>query len=90
MHGCRPCLLRFIWYLIIGLLAGTVAKYVTQVHLGFGRTVLLGVAGSLIGGLIARLFSRTPPDRPFHPAGCLLSILGAIIIIWIGAAFGGA
>jgi uncharacterized membrane protein YeaQ/YmgE (transglycosylase-associated protein family) len=46
-------------------------------------TTVLGIAGSIVGGLIARLFSKPPPGSSFHPAGFILSIIGAIILLFI-------
>jgi hypothetical protein len=44
---------------------------------------LLGIGGSIIGGLIGRLFSKPEPGATFHPAGVILSIIGAIILLFI-------
>ena len=46
-------------------------------------TTLLGVGGSIVGGLIGRLFSKPEPGATFHPAGIILSIIGAIILLFI-------
>jgi len=60
-------------------------KFMPAEHLGFWMTSLLGVAGSIVGGLIARLFSKPKPGAPFHPAGFILSIIGAILLLFIYA-----
>ena len=52
-------------------------------HLGFIMTTLLGIAGSIVGGLIGRLFSKPEPGSAFHPAGLIMSIIGAIILLFI-------
>jgi uncharacterized membrane protein YeaQ/YmgE (transglycosylase-associated protein family) len=46
-------------------------------------TTVLGIVGSIVGGLIARLFSKPEPGAPFHAAGFILSIIGAIIVLFI-------
>ena len=46
-------------------------------------TGILGIAGSFVGGLIARLFSKPPEGTVFHPAGILLSVVGAIILLFV-------
>jgi hypothetical protein len=33
--------------------------------------------------LIARLFSRPPEGSKFHPAGFLMSIIGAIMLVFL-------
>ncbi len=42
-----------------------------------------GIGGSIVGGLIARLFSKPEPGATFHPAGFIMSIIGAIILLFI-------
>jgi uncharacterized membrane protein YeaQ/YmgE (transglycosylase-associated protein family) len=46
-------------------------------------TTLLGIGGSIVGGLIGRLFSKPAPGARFHPAGFIMSIIGAIILLFI-------
>jgi len=52
-------------------------------HMGILITGVLGVAGSFLGGLIARIFSKPPEGAPFHPAGIILSIVGALILLFL-------
>jgi uncharacterized membrane protein YeaQ/YmgE (transglycosylase-associated protein family) len=68
-----------------GLLIGWLARflYPASVPMGWLSTILLGLAGSLFGGFIAHLFSRSR-DRPMEPAGCLGSVIGAMILIFLG------
>jgi uncharacterized membrane protein YeaQ/YmgE (transglycosylase-associated protein family) len=54
-----------------------------HVHAGFLMTTLLGIVGSIVGGFIARLFSKPAQGAPFHPAGFIMSIIGAIIVLFI-------
>ncbi|HTD15757.1 MAG TPA: hypothetical protein VK673_11285 [Chthoniobacterales bacterium] len=37
---------------------------------------------------MARLFSKPADGAPFHPAGIILSIIGAIIVVFVGKAIG--
>ena len=78
-------MLHIIWSIIIGFVVGLVARSVMPgvQHLGFIMTTLLGIGGSIVGGLIARLFSKPAPGSAFHPAGFILSIIGAIILLFI-------
>ena len=52
-------MLHIIWSIIVGFIAGAIANFLmrnhTHVH-GFIMTTLLGIVGSIVGGLIARLF----------------------------------
>lgn len=73
-----------LWSIIVGFIVGLIAKVILPVgHMGFIVTTLVGVAGSIIGGLIARIFNAPQPGARFHRAGFILSILGAIILLLI-------
>ena len=80
-------MLHILWSIILGFIAGAIAKIIMHVHMGFIETTILGIVGSLIGGLIARLFSKPAEGSPFHPAGLLLSIIGALIVLFIAGRF---
>jgi uncharacterized membrane protein YeaQ/YmgE (transglycosylase-associated protein family) len=78
-------MLHFIWYIIVGFIVGLIARAIMPgaQHLGIIMTTLIGVGGSIVGGLIARLFSKPEPGATFHPAGFIMSIIGAIILLFI-------
>ncbi len=76
-------MLHIFWYIIIGLISGIIGKMIMHVHLGLIPTILVGIVGSIVGGLIARIFSRPSDGSPFHPAGLILSIIGSIIVLFI-------
>jgi uncharacterized membrane protein YeaQ/YmgE (transglycosylase-associated protein family) len=78
-------MLHIIWSIIVGFIVGWLARAVMPgaQHLGFIATTLLGIGGSIVGGLIARIFSKPAPGSAFHPAGFILSIIGAIILLFI-------
>ena len=72
-----------IWALIVGVVVGAVARLLVpgQEHLGFFMTSLLGVVGSFVGGFIGSVISRPAEGSLFHPAGFVLSVIGAIIVL---------
>ena len=76
-------MLHLLWYLIVGLIAGVVAKSVMHMHLTLLWTIILGVIGSIVGGCVTHMFSRPREGAQFHPAGIIFSILGAILILFI-------
>jgi len=76
-------MLHLIWYIIVGLIAGVVAKSVMHMHMSFLWTILLGIVGSIVAGLITHLIFRPKEGAPFHPAGIIMSILGAILVLWV-------
>jgi uncharacterized membrane protein YeaQ/YmgE (transglycosylase-associated protein family) len=77
-------MLHILWYIIIGFIAGLISKWIMHVQANVIETIIIGLIGSIIGGLIARLFSKPAEGSSFHPAGLILSILGAIVILWLG------
>lgn len=78
-------MLHIIWYIIVGFIVGLIARAIMPgaQHLGFLMTTVIGIVGSILGGLIARLFSKPEPGTPFHPAGIIMSIIGALIVLFI-------
>jgi uncharacterized membrane protein YeaQ/YmgE (transglycosylase-associated protein family) len=78
-------MLHIIWSIIVGFIIGLIARAIMPgvQHLGFIMTTLLGIGGSIVGGLIARLFSKPEPGSSFHPAGVIMSIIGALILLFV-------
>ncbi|HVO88263.1 MAG TPA: GlsB/YeaQ/YmgE family stress response membrane protein [Casimicrobiaceae bacterium] len=72
-----------IWMVIIGFIVGALARwfYPGTIAMGFWATALVGIVGSLVGGVISSLLFRRPGGG-YHPAGIVLSILGALIVLW--------
>ncbi|HZP66159.1 MAG TPA: GlsB/YeaQ/YmgE family stress response membrane protein [Rudaea sp.] len=77
-------MLHLIWSVIVGFIVGLIARAVMPGvhHLGFWMTVLLGIGGSLVGGLIGMVLKRPVAGAAFHPAGFFLSIIGAMVLLW--------
>jgi uncharacterized membrane protein YeaQ/YmgE (transglycosylase-associated protein family) len=77
---------NIIGAIISGLIVGALARwfYPGEVAMGWGMTILLGVGGSLLAGLIA---SRGA-GAGFNRAGCLASVLGGMALIFVGRYFG--
>ena len=80
-------MLHILWSIILGFIAGAIAKIIMHVHMGFIETTILGIVGSIVGGLIARIFSKPAEGSTFHPAGLFLSIIGALIVLFIAGRF---
>ena len=81
-------MLHIVWSIVVGFIVGLIASAIMHTHLGLVGTTLLGIVGSVVGGLIARLFSRPPEGSKFHPAGFLLSIIGAIVLVFLARLIG--
>ena len=75
-------MIHLIWYIVVGLIAGVIAKSVMHVHITIFWTIVLGIIGSIIGGAVTHMFS-SPATGRFHPAGLIFSTLGAILVLFI-------
>ena len=71
-----------IWYSLIGLISGFIAKSVMHAHMTIFWTIVLGIIGSVIGGCVTHVFS-SPTNRRYYPAGLIFSTLGAILVLFI-------
>ena len=67
----------------IGLIAGFVAQWVMHLHMTLLWTAVLGLAASILGGFITHLFDRPKPEANYHPAGIIVSILFALLVLWL-------
>ena len=73
-----------VGWAIFGLFVGAIARLLwpsTQ-PLGCAMTMLLGIAGSVVGGMLTYLLSGGP-DTFYEPAGYIMSIIGAIVLLWL-------
>ncbi|HET9629747.1 MAG TPA: GlsB/YeaQ/YmgE family stress response membrane protein [Novosphingobium sp.] len=75
-----------VWGLVIGALARLF--YPGPVHVGWIMTILLGVGGSLLANFVVRLRDPIAYDEGFTRAGCLASVLGAMVLIFLGRHLG--
>jgi uncharacterized membrane protein YeaQ/YmgE (transglycosylase-associated protein family) len=82
-------MLHILWSIVVGFFAGLIARavYPGANPMGLLKTTLLGIAGSIVGGLIARLIWKPAPGQKFHMGGFLLSIVGARIVLFVWQRF---
>jgi uncharacterized membrane protein YeaQ/YmgE (transglycosylase-associated protein family) len=76
-----------ISWAVFGLVVGAIARFLVpgRQNMSLIMTMILGIVGSLLGGVVASLFARGEIDGR-HPAGWIMSIIGAILVVWIYAA----
>jgi uncharacterized membrane protein YeaQ/YmgE (transglycosylase-associated protein family) len=78
-------MMSFIWFLIVGLIAGALARLIMPGRdpMGIIATIVLGIVGSILGGLVSMAIWPADARGGIPRAGLLLSILGAIVVLWI-------
>lgn len=71
--------MSILWLLLIGLIAGAIAKLIMpgKDPGGFIVTMLLGVAGAFVGGFLFRALGFGGDG----PAGLIGAVIGAIILL---------
>jgi uncharacterized membrane protein YeaQ/YmgE (transglycosylase-associated protein family) len=75
----------FFGFLILGLIAGAIAKAILPGRQGGGIfiTLLLGVVGAFLGGWLGSLLFNAPLQDFFSIQTWLLAIVGSIIVLLI-------
>lgn len=81
----------FSW-MLCGLIVGLIARLLVPQRLNIGLlfTMVLGIAGALVGGLLFSLFLGAPSE-PFSLSGnawhgWIVAILGGVVVLWAVAA----
>ena len=69
-------------WIIFGLVIGLLARLIMPGRDPGGCliTVLLGIAGAVLGGFMGRAVGLYGPE---HPAGFFMSLLGAVLLLWL-------
>lgn len=84
-----------LWYLIVlavvGFVAGLLARAILpgDDSMGIGATILVGLAGSFVGGLAVGLLMQPDDGETFAPVGLVGSVLGAVVVLMIYRAANG-
>lgn len=79
-------MLAILGWIFFGLIVGLIARmlYPGRQSMGFIATMVLGIIGSLVGGAISYAFGHEPQDGLFQGSGWIMSIIGAMIVVWTG------
>jgi uncharacterized membrane protein YeaQ/YmgE (transglycosylase-associated protein family) len=74
-----------IGFIVFGLVVGVVARLLVpgRQHLSVGLTVLLGVIGSVVGGLVANALG-TGDVMELNFLGSVIAIAAAVVLIVAG------
>jgi uncharacterized membrane protein YeaQ/YmgE (transglycosylase-associated protein family) len=75
-------MLTIIGWIVFGLIVGLIARLLMpgEDRAGIIVTALLGIAGALVAGFLGRALGWYGPEEA---AGWLMSILGAVVILFV-------
>lgn len=68
-----------IWLMIVGAAAGFIATRLMRIEADIITTIVIGMAGALIGGLVLRALLAVMG----FGAGLVGAILGSLLLIWL-------
>ncbi|MBD1804589.1 GlsB/YeaQ/YmgE family stress response membrane protein [Microcoleus sp. FACHB-SPT15] len=77
--------MNIIAWIILGLIAGAIAKAIYPGNQGGGifATIGLGILGSLVGGWLGSTLLGISTSGAFSIPGILFAVIGALILIFI-------
>ncbi|MDD4141397.1 MAG: GlsB/YeaQ/YmgE family stress response membrane protein [Bacteroidales bacterium] len=77
--------MNFLWYILIGALAGFIAGKLTKGGgFGFWVNLLVGIVGGVLGGWIFSLLGIGGDSIIWD---LIVSVIGAIVFLWILSLF---
>ncbi len=81
--------MSIILFIVFGLIVGLLARALLpgRQSMGIGMTILLGVAGSFVGGFIGALLTDSRVTD-FNTAGMIGSVIGAVLLLLLVGARG--
>lgn len=80
--------MTILGWLIFGAIVGALARFIMPGRDAMGclMTILLGIVGSVVGGL---LLGFLVAGRGNDPAGWIGSVLGALLLLWLYRRYAG-
>jgi uncharacterized membrane protein YeaQ/YmgE (transglycosylase-associated protein family) len=78
--------MHIIVFLLFGLVVGVVARFIVPGREpgGWVISMLIGIGGAMLGGFLGRLVGLYGPGQP---AGFVMSLIGAVVLVVLYHAF---
>ncbi len=76
--------------IVVGFIVGLIARFIYPgaIPASFVLTTLLGIGGSFVGTFVGGLFTRDKDMMKLSPSGFFMSIVGALVLIFLAHRFG--
>lgn len=82
--------MNFLFWIIFGLIAGVLAKWIMPgtYSIGIIMTIVLGVVGAVVGGYISVFFGKGRVDG-FNFGSFVVAVIGAMVVLFLAGKFAG-
>ena len=82
--------MQYIGMAVFGLIVGYIARflYPGAQHMNILYSMLLGVAGSFLAGIVGGMIHKPADGKSVHAAGFIYSVIGALALIFIARRMG--
>ena len=83
--------MQIIGLIVVGLIIGALARLIKpgKQHMSVLATLLLGVVGAIIGGLIGHLFNRNTSIFELNVVGFIIAVIAAVLLIGVAEGLSG-
>ncbi len=80
--------MNYIWLIVTGAIVGALARWFMPgvQPMAWYMTIALGIGGAFFGGLLSSVLFRSK-EGTLHPAGWVMSIVGAMLLLWLAPKF---
>jgi uncharacterized membrane protein YeaQ/YmgE (transglycosylase-associated protein family) len=70
-------------WIVIGLLAGLAARFVTKSSMGIIVTIIVGIVGAIAGGWVMTALTHGPGLTGFSLRSFLVAFAGAVVLLFL-------
>ncbi len=83
--------MQILGLIVVGLIIGALARLIKpgRQRLSIVATLLLGVVGAIIGGLIGHLFNRNTSIWELNIVGFIIAVIAAVLLIGVAESMSG-
>jgi uncharacterized membrane protein YeaQ/YmgE (transglycosylase-associated protein family) len=74
--------MNWLGWIILGGLAGWVAKLIMKEEGGLLKNIVLGIIGGVVGGWLVELLGGSGVNG-FNPYSFIVAVLGAVLLIYL-------